>query len=142
LVPCLSQEIGQVLLNLVVNAAHAIAEAQEKDVGREGRIRIVTRKRDEWAEIRVMDNGSGIPPHVRDHIFEPFFTTKPVGTGTGQGLFIVHTIVVKNHGGSIRFETEPGQGSSFIISLPLVGNSGKAVPGQTDVLERRAVLAI
>lgn len=135
LVPCLSQEIGQVLLNLVVNAAHAISEVHEKDAAREGRIRISTRKRGDWAEIRVADNGSGIPPHVQDHIFEPFFTTKPVGTGTGQGLFIVHSIVVKNHGGSIRFETQPGQGTVFVFSLPLVGKDGKAVPGLSKVIE-------
>jgi signal transduction histidine kinase len=138
LVPCLSQEIGQVLLNLVVNAAHAIAEAQEGDTGRNGRIRITTRKCGEWAEICVTDNGAGIPPHVQNHIFEPFFTTKPVGTGTGQGLFIVHTIVVKNHGGSIRFETQPGQGTSFIFSLPLAGKNGKVLPGLSDLIEKCA----
>lgn len=142
LVPCLSQEIGQVLLNLVVNAAHAIAEAQEGDTGRDGCIRITTRKCGEWAEICVMDNGSGIPPHVQNHIFEPFFTTKPVGTGTGQGLFIVHTIVVKNHGGAIRFETQPGQGTSFIFSLPLAGKGGKVVHGLSDSIEKHTDIAM
>ncbi|MGE4442146.1 MAG: PAS domain S-box protein [Desulfomicrobium sp.] len=136
-VPCLSQEIGQVLLNLVVNAAHAISEARERDERRDGRILIRTRKRGDWAEIRVVDNGCGIPPYIQNHIFEPFFTTKPIGTGTGQGLFIVYTIVVKNHGGSVSFETKAGQGTSFIFSLPLVGKGGQAVPGLSDVIESR-----
>ena len=132
-VPCHSQEIGQVLLNLVVNAAHAIAEAREMEEAREGRIHVRTRKRGNFAEIRVTDNGCGIPPHIQDHVFEPFFTTKPIGTGTGQGLFIVYTIVVKNHGGRIRFETKAGQGTSFIFSLPLADAGAQAAPGLSDI---------
>ena len=119
-VVCSSQEIGQVLLNLVVNATHAIMDAPRQD-GAIGRITISTRRVENMAEIRVQDTGTGIPPHVREHLFEPFFTTKPVGQGTGQGLFIAHRVVVKDHGGTIRFETESGQGTTFIITLPLAG---------------------
>jgi PAS domain S-box-containing protein len=122
-VVCSSQEIGQVLLNLVVNAAHAIMEARG-DSGEIGRITIGTRRINGMAEIRVRDSGTGIPEHARNHLFEPFFTTKPVGKGTGQGLFIAHRIVVGDHGGTIRFETETGQGTTFIISLPIEGREG------------------
>lgn len=119
-VHCVSQEIGQVLLNLVVNAAHAIMDVQQKQ-GKNGHITISTRKMSDSAEIRVQDTGSGIPVHARDHLFEPFFTTKAVGKGTGQGLFIAHRTIVTEHGGTIHFETEIGQGTTFIITLPLEG---------------------
>ena len=119
-VVCSSQEVGQVLLNLVVNAAHAIMDAPRQD-GAIGRITISTRRAGNMAEIRVQDTGTGIPPHAREHLFEPFFTTKPVGQGTGQGLFIAHRVVVKDHGGTIRFETESARGTTFIITLPLAG---------------------
>jgi PAS domain S-box-containing protein len=122
-VVCSSQEIGQVLLNLVVNAAHAIMDAPRQD-GAIGRITISTRRVDNMAEIRVQDTGTGIPPQAREHLFEPFFTTKPVGQGTGQGLFIAHRVVVKEHGGTIRFETENARGTTFIITLPLSGKAG------------------
>ena len=127
-VVCSSQEIGQVLLNLVVNAAHAIMEARG-DSGAIGRIAICTRKIDDMAEIRIQDSGTGIPEHVRNHLFEPFFTTKAVGKGTGQGLFIAHRVVVKEHGGSIRFETEMGHGTTFIITIPIGGRQGKTLHG-------------
>lgn len=123
-VPCLVQEIGQVLLNLVINAAHAIHDARGDDGEVKGQIQIRTRRKDNWVEVRVQDSGTGIPLHVQAHIFEPFFTTKPVGSGTGQGLFIAHRTVVKNHGGSIDFETTPGQGTTFIIRLPLAADTG------------------
>lgn len=117
---CEAQAIGQVLLNLVVNAAHAIVDVQRTS-GRNGHITISTRKVPQGAEIRVHDTGAGIPVHAREHIFEPFFTTKPVGKGTGQGLFIAHRTIVAEHGGAIRFETEIGQGTTFIITLPVEG---------------------
>ena len=121
-VVCSSQGIGQVLLNLVVTAAHAVMDVP-KGTERPGKITIETRSLGDLVRIRVMDNGSGIPHHARDHVFEPFFTTKPVGKGTGQGLFIAHRVVVKEHGGEIRFETESDQGTTFIISLPVAGRS-------------------
>ena len=119
---CQIQEIGQVLLNLVINAAYAIVDVGGGKTGAKGRISISTRRQGEWAEIRVRDTGTGIPEHAQGHVFEPFFTTKPVGMGTGQGLFIAHRAVVKNHGGTINFETGAGKGTTFIIRLPLAGN--------------------
>jgi PAS domain S-box-containing protein len=124
-VVCSSQDIGQVLLNLVVNAAHAIMESPRQD-GVNGLISISTRRVEDNVEVRVQDTGTGIPAHAREHLFEPFFTTKPVGKGTGQGLFIAHRVVVKEHGGAIRFETENGLGTTFIITLPLSGKEGAA----------------
>jgi len=117
-VPCLGGEINQVFLNLIVNAAHAIGEVV-KDSGQLGRIHITTRSTGELVEIRVIDTGCGIPQPIRGRVFDPFFTTKPVGKGTGQGLAIAHGVVVHKHGGSIRFESETGQGTTFIVRLPL-----------------------
>ena len=82
-------------------------------------------------EIRIRDNGTGIPPDVRDKMFNPFFTTKPAGEGTGLGLSMSHDIIVKQHGGSIEVETEPGQFTEFIIVLPRASNSSSKVRGQT-----------
>jgi PAS domain S-box-containing protein len=118
LVPCLPGEIGQVLVNMIVNAAHAIAETGSID--RAGRIEITTGTVDQHVEIRIADNGGGVPPEVRDKIFDPFFTTKEVGKGTGQGLSLSHSIVVNKHGGAIEVESEMGRGTTFVIRLPLV----------------------
>jgi len=123
-VPCLAGEVNQVILNIIVNAAHAIAETPTVKQGGKGAITIRTRRVGDWAEIYVSDTGSGIPESARDKIFDPFFTTKDVGKGTGQGLFIAHDVVVKKHRGTIAFETELGQGTTFIIRLPL----GTSVP--------------
>jgi signal transduction histidine kinase len=118
LVPCLPGEINQVLLNLLINAAHAIGDVATDDRVR-GRITVSTRYVDDAAEIRVSDTGTGIPEAYRSRIFEPFFTTKPVGHGTGQGLAQAHSAVVKRHGGRIWFETEIGAGTTFVVRLPL-----------------------
>jgi PAS domain S-box-containing protein len=118
-VPVFASEFNQVILNLVVNAAHAISEATNGDKQRKGIITVSTRQDGDWAEVRVKDNGAGIPEHVRDRIFEPFFTTKRAGLGTGQGLTLAHSVIVKKHLGDLRFETETGKGTSFIIRLPL-----------------------
>ncbi|MGB7858506.1 MAG: ATP-binding protein, partial [Pseudolabrys sp.] len=80
-----------------------------------------TRSLGDRVEIRIRDNGTGIPPEVKEKIFNPFFTTKPAGEGTGLGLSISHDVIVKQHGGSIDVETEPGAFSEFIIVLPRVG---------------------
>ena len=117
-VPCVAGEFNQVILNLIVNAAHAIADVVG-DSGRKGVIHISTRQSGPVAEIRVSDTGCGIPESIRSKIFDPFFTTKPVGQGTGQGLSIAHSVIVKKHGGSLKVESEPGRGSTFIIQLPL-----------------------
>jgi len=119
-VPCLSNEMGQVFLNLIINAAHAIAEKiGERPEGEKGQIRIATRTLDDLVEIRIADNGAGIPNEIRKRIFDPFFTTKEVGKGTGQGLAIARDVIVNKHGGSIEVESVAGQGTTFIITLPL-----------------------
>jgi signal transduction histidine kinase len=119
LVVCLPGEFNQVILNLVVNAAHAIGEVIAAGQTTKGVIRISTRRVDAWVEIRVADTGAGIPEAIRQNIFEPFFTTKPVGKGTGQGLAISHATIVKKHGGTLTFETEVGRGTTFVIRLPM-----------------------
>lgn len=116
---CHPGELGQVLLNLIVNSAHAIEEVAGRGVGEKGRITISTRRQDGWAAIRVEDTGAGIPEAVRPRIFEPFFTTKPAGRGTGQGLALCRDVVVEKHGGRIRFESEAGRGTAFTIELPI-----------------------
>jgi PAS domain S-box-containing protein len=117
-VPCLAGEFNQVILNLIVNAAHAISDVV-KDSGGMGRIRITTLRDGPMAEIRVTDTGCGIPKANQSKIFDPFFTTKPVGKGTGQGLAIAYGVIVQKHGGTIQVESEPGSGTTFIIRLPL-----------------------
>ena len=111
---------NQAILNILVNAAHAIAEANAGKPGSRGTIRVSTRRLDEWVEIRIQDSGTGIPEKIRERIFDPFFTTKAVGKGTGQGLAIAHDLIVNKHGGTIAFETAPGQGSTFVIRIPSV----------------------
>ncbi|WP_319589187.1 ATP-binding protein [uncultured Desulfobulbus sp.] len=119
LVPCFSDQLNQVVLNLIINASHAIQDHNKSDVqGVLGRITIVTRKKATWVEIQMSDNGGGIPEEIQPRIFDPFFTTKEVGKGTGQGLAIAHDIVVNKHGGRIDFNSIPGQGTTFSIHLP------------------------
>jgi PAS domain S-box-containing protein len=118
-VPCLPGEINQVILNLIINAAHAIGEVVGDGAGGKGRIGVSTSRQGDWAEIRVQDTGAGIPESARARIFDPFFTTKAVGKGTGQGLTIAYSVVVQQHGGTIEFETELGQGTTFLVRLPL-----------------------
>lgn len=108
-------ELGQVILNLVVNAAHAIAERYQGNAL--GRIGVTTRHVGQYIEIEVKDDGCGIPEHVRPRVFDPFFTTKGVGIGTGQGLAISHAVIVERHGGELLFESELGKGSTFTIRL-------------------------
>lgn len=119
LVPCFVGEFNQVILNLIINAAHAIGDTVEAGQQKKGRITVHTRQRGEWAEIRIGDTGTGIPEAVRSKIFDPFFTTKQVGQGTGQGLAISHQVIVEKHQGQLSFETEVGKGTTFIIRLPL-----------------------
>ena len=124
LISCLPGEFNQVILNLIVNAAHAIADVAGKEGSEKGRIKVQTRNCPEWVEIRIQDTGSGIPKNARARVFDPFFTTKEIGKGTGQGLAIAHSVVVDKHGGTIHFETEEGKGTTFIIRLP---HDGKAL---------------
>ena len=124
LVTCYPGEINQVILNLVVNAAHAIAARKEANGASDpGQIRIGTRLLPGVVEIWVADDGTGIPAEIRDRIFDPFFTTKAVGKGSGQGLAIVHAIVTQKHKGRIVVESSPGQGTTFRIFLPLIVSS-------------------
>ena len=122
---CLPSDFNQVILNLVINASHAIQErqaaegAQGGEARAKGLIQIRTRHGEGWVEIQVQDSGCGIPDPIQPRIFDPFFTTKSVGKGTGQGLSIVHSAVTK-HGGSIRFETTLGQGTTFFVRLPVL----------------------
>ena len=125
LIPCLPGEFNQVILNLIVNAAHAVGGVVGKGGSQKGRIRVQTLNCQDWAEVRIEDTGGGIPNRFRSRIFEPFFTTKEVGKGTGQGLAIARSVVVKKHKGSIHFETAEGKGTTFIIRLP---KDGKSVP--------------
>jgi signal transduction histidine kinase len=118
-VRCHANEINQVLLNLIVNASHAIGDAVGDGSNGRGLIRVATSAKDGYVELRVSDSGTGIPVAVRSRIFDPFFTTKEVGRGTGQGLAIARNTVVDKHGGTLDFETELGKGTTFIVRLPL-----------------------
>ena len=116
-VTCHGGQINQVVLNLVVNAAHAIAD-KVKGTPEKGLITVRTFAEDGFAVVSVSDTGGGIPEAIRKRIFEPFFTTKEVGKGTGQGLSIAHN-VIKAHGGKLEFVTEIGKGTTFTVRLPL-----------------------
>ena len=113
------QDIGRVLLNLINNAFYAVNERQKVEgVGYEPIVTVSTKKVGDKVEIKVKDNGHGIPQKILDKIFQPFFTTKPTGEGTGLGLSLSYDII-KAHGGEIKVETKEGEGSAFIIQLPI-----------------------
>ncbi|MDR7275323.1 two-component system sensor histidine kinase NtrB [Catenuloplanes atrovinosus] len=112
---CHLGDVNQVMLNLLVNAAHAIADA---DRGR-GTIRVSTRVDGGHVVIDVADTGTGVPPEIADKLFEPFFTTKEVGTGTGQGLALVRNLITDRHGGTVDFTSEVGVGTVFTVRLPI-----------------------
>ena len=116
-VVCNLGDLNQVFLNLLVNAAHAIADVV-KD-GKKGRITVRTAMEAGKVHISIADTGSGIPEMIRGKIFDPFFTTKEVGRGTGQGLAIARSVVVERYKGSLTFESEMGKGTTFHIALPL-----------------------
>ena len=117
-VSCYPADLNQVLLNLIINASHAIENVVGPEPEEKGRITISTSHGEDWVEIRVSDTGSGMPEEVRERIFEPFFTTKEVGKGTGQGLAICHSVIVEKHGGALSCETAPNKGCAFVIRLP------------------------
>jgi PAS domain S-box-containing protein len=121
-VPCLPGQFNQVILNLIINAVHAIEDARRSE---KGRITISTRKCERSVEIRVADSGTGISEETLGKIFDPFFTTKEPGRGTGQGLAICHSIITKKHGGTITAESKIGEGTTFVIRLPL-GEDGQS----------------
>ena len=112
------QDIGRVILNLLTNAFYAVTEKKKLGIeGYEPTVSLITKKMGEKVEIRVADNGNGIPRKVLDKIFQPFFTTKPTGQGTGLGLSLSYDII-KAHGGELNVKTTENQGSTFTIALP------------------------
>ena len=119
LIPCLADEMGQVILNLLVNAAHGIAaKLGDNPTGKKGAITISTIPRDQYVELSMTDTGTGIPVGIRKKIFDPFFTTKEVGKGTGQGLAIARDVIVNKHSGMLDVESTEGEGATFTIRLP------------------------
>jgi signal transduction histidine kinase len=141
LVPCNPGELNQVILNIMINAAHAVAEKHPESDETKGTIRITTRQVDDaWAEIRIRDDGPGIREEVRDRVFDPFFTTKEVGKGTGQGLAICHA-AVERHGGAIGFETALGEGTTFVVRLPLAPETDNRTDDPTETREPEAAHA-
>lgn len=119
LVPCFAGDIKQVLINLIVNAAHAVGDVVGDGSRGKGLITVSSRCEAGAAVLSVRDSGTGIPAAVRGRIFEPFFTTKKNGKGSGQGLAIARSLVVGRHGGQLSFETEWGKGTAFTIRLPI-----------------------
>ncbi len=114
------QEMGRVLINLLGNAFDAVYEFAQSQNGQYAPVVTVTTRRENGhVEIRVADNGPGIPDDVKAKIFEPFFTTKPTGSGTGLGLSLSHDIVVQGHGGTLTVESAPGAGAAFVVVLPV-----------------------
>ncbi|MEM7204830.1 MAG: ATP-binding protein [Planctomycetota bacterium] len=118
-VECAPGEFNQVMLNLIVNAAHAIGDVLSERPENRGKIRICTQRDGDHVVIRVADSGQGIPEEIRGKIFDQFFTTKEVGRGTGQGLSLAYSVVVRKHGGTIDVESEVGRGTTFIVRLPI-----------------------
>ena len=118
-VPCHRAEFNQVILNLIVNAAHAVADANGDHSSERGTIKISSAHAGNWAEIRIGDTGPGIPQEIRHRVFDLFFTTKEPGRGTGQGLAIAHSVIVDKHSGKIDIETGENLGTTFVIRLPI-----------------------
>jgi two-component system NtrC family sensor kinase len=132
-VACNPSEINQVLLNIIVNAAHAIGEVV-RDTKAKGEIKISTRAEGADVVITVADTGCGIPDAIRDKIYDPFFTTKAVGKGTGQGLAIAHRIIRERHQGTLECHSTVGKGTRFVIRLPVAG------PAEAGTAEQRKVV--
>jgi GAF domain-containing protein len=126
------QEITRVFLNLISNGFYAVTKRRtENGTDFEPVVSATTTDRGDHVEIRIRDNGTGIPPEVREKMFNPFFTTKPAGEGTGLGLSMSHDIIVKQHGGTIDVETEPGRFTEFRIVLPRTSNISGKIRGQS-----------
>jgi signal transduction histidine kinase len=115
------QDIGRVILNLINNAFYAVTEKKKKQQdGFEPTVTVSTKNLGDRVEVKVKDNGDGIPQKVLDKIFQPFFTTKPTGQGTGLGLSLSYDIITKGHNGELKVETKEGEGSEFVIQLPIL----------------------
>jgi two-component system, NtrC family, sensor kinase len=126
------QEITRALLNLFSNGFYAATKRKAEANGgdHEPTLAAATKSLGDSVEIRIRDNGTGIPPEVKDKLFNPFFTTKPAGEGTGLGLSISHDIIVKQHGGSIEVDTQPGEFTEFWIVLPRAAASANKSGGR------------
>jgi signal transduction histidine kinase len=122
LVNCHINDINQVVLNIIVNAAHAISDVVA-NTDKRGLITVRTSVEGSYAVIAITDTGGGIPVEVRDRIFDPFFTTKEVGKGTGQGLALAWRAVNEKHAGELTFESTVGVGTTFFIRLPIDGKA-------------------
>jgi PAS domain S-box-containing protein len=118
-IECYRDDLNQVFLNLLVNAAHAVGDVVGDASAGKGTITVSTERDNDNVIIKISDTGTGIPEAIRDRIFDPFFSTKDVGKGSGQGLAIARKIIVEKHEGSLDFETEEGKGTTFIICLPI-----------------------
>jgi two-component system, NtrC family, sensor kinase len=119
MVDCHLNELNQVFLNIIVNAAQAIGEETSAQGVEKGEIFLSTRQDGDFVEIQIRDTGPGMPEEIKRRIFDPFFTTKEVGKGTGQGLAIAHMVVVEKHNGTINVESQKGEGTTFVIRLPI-----------------------
>ena len=118
-VAAVAGDLGRVLLNLFGNAFYAVQKRQQTgEAGYKPTVTVSTKCIDNQVEIRVSDNGTGMPAEVQAKIFQPFFTTKPTGEGTGLGLSLSYDIITKAHGGTLAVAGEPGQGTEFLVTLP------------------------
>jgi PAS domain S-box-containing protein len=122
LVSCLRDEINQVILNLIVNSVHAIRDTLEPGVRDKGKITIHLSHNNGHIQIKLSDDGAGMPEDIMKKIFDPFFTTKEIGKGTGQGLSIAYSVIVVTHGGNISVASQPSKGTTFTITLPIHGS--------------------
>jgi len=121
-VTALPVELNQVFLDILVNAAHAVSDATDDGAAGKGKITVATKSLGDVVQVSISDSGVGIPEDVQKRIFEPFFTTKEVGKGTGQGLSIAHSVIVKKHGGRLWCDSTPGVGTTFYMQIPVLGD--------------------
>jgi two-component system NtrC family sensor kinase len=120
-VEAVPSDLRRVLLNLLINALYAVQQRQlAGEAGYVPTVRVRTRRVGQQVEVQVQDNGTGMPAEVQGKIFQPFFTTKPAGEGTGLGLSLCYDIITQSHGGALTVESQPGLGSTFTISLPVL----------------------
>jgi signal transduction histidine kinase len=115
------QDIARVVLNLISNAFYAVSARAKSSMDSDYKptVEIITKKLDDKVQIRIKDNGAGIPEEIKDKIFQPFFTTKASGEGTGLGLSLSYDIITKGHGGELSVKTMEGEGTEFIITIPI-----------------------
>ena len=146
LVKCYPGQLNQVFMNILANAIDALEEAALKiapiEVASNGQVQPIPtiqihteRIESEWVKVSISDNGSGIPEATRDKLFDPFFTTKPVGKGTGLGLSISHQIVTERHRGTLYCQSKPGQGTEFVVKIPVDIESVNPVNTGKDLID-------